>query len=69
MSAEQAPEPTMDEILASIRRIISDEPSRGDAGGIDVGAGAGQNESEMGSGSVADDIARALMKMQDWKLC
>ena len=50
----------MDEILASIRRIISDEPSRGDAGGIDVGAGAGQNESEMGSGSVADDIARAL---------
>ncbi len=55
MSAEQAPEPTMDEILASIRRIISDEPSRND-----VSAGAGQIESEMGSGSVADDIARAL---------
>ncbi|MGH1350209.1 MAG: DUF2497 domain-containing protein [Methyloligellaceae bacterium] len=47
-NTDQAPEPTMDEILASIRRIISDEPTDN------------QKASEGDKDSVADDIARAL---------
>ncbi len=47
-NTDQAPEPTMDEILASIRRIISDEPTDN------------QKQSDGDKDSVADDIARAL---------
>lgn len=47
--ADQAPEPSMDEILASIRRIISDEPTSGSTGQ----QGSGENQ-------VANDIANAL---------
>ncbi len=47
-NTDQAPEPTMDEILASIRRIISDEPTDN------------QKQPDGDNDSVADDIARAL---------
>ncbi len=65
MSAERAPEPTMDEILASIRRIISDEPTEqaGDTSGqfaSDHLVHPDQNERLAVGSSVADDIARAL---------
>lgn len=45
-NTDQAPEPTMDEILASIRRIISDEPT--------------DKNAQPSDDNVAGDIARAL---------
>ncbi len=45
-NTDQAPEPTMDEILASIRRIISDEPT--------------DKNAQPADNNVAGDIARAL---------
>jgi cell pole-organizing protein PopZ len=53
MTTERAPEPTMDEILASIKRIIADE----DQGGRDASAPApfGRAEPAFGSAPDGDD--------------
>lgn len=64
-SSEQAPEPTMDEILASIRKIIADD-DQGAQGAENQAvaaepapvAGGGQAETEQAN--LVDDIANAL---------
>ena len=60
-SSEQAPEPTMDEILASIRRIIADEPTVSSENPSPP-PGAGAMDAD---GGVVDDIARALSQGGD----
>lgn len=55
-SSEQSPEPTMDEILASIRRIIADEPT---IPSHRSSAPAAENREAPDEG-VVNDIARAL---------
>lgn len=60
-SSEQSPEPTMDEILASIRRIIADEPTESSQHAA-APAGEGADLAEDG---VVNDIARALSQGGD----
>ena len=61
---ERAPEPTMEEILASIRRIIADDDqgeSRGRPEAAHVAAEPGPDSAEMEADSqIIDDIARVL---------
>ena len=58
-STEQAPEPTMDEILASIRRIIADDEA--DVGAKEEGsAPAEPGPAAPAEHNLADDIAKAL---------
>jgi len=70
-SSEQAPEPTMDEILASIRKIISDdEPGNAaqpevaapEAGAQETGA---EEAAAPGGDALADDLANALSETQE----
>lgn len=60
--AKKAEEPSMEEILASIRRIISDEDSQG-AGSADGGAGE-KVETPVAEGA-ADDMGNASEMSQD----
>ncbi len=62
-STEQAPEPTMDEILASIRKIISDDETGGDAQPEVAEAESAAAEPAAGDGLV-DDLANALNDVQ-----
>jgi uncharacterized protein len=67
-STERAPEPTMEEILASIRRIISDEEGAGETQPKPVAASAAPAEEEVqrlgqedeADKAIIDDIARVL---------
>jgi cell pole-organizing protein PopZ len=70
-STEQAPEPTMDEILASIRKIIADDDQNAAQQSGDTGAPAsapesapaaspGGGEEAASSSSLVNDIANAL---------
>ena len=59
-SSEQAPEPTMDEILASIRKIISDDEP-GDSPQTESPAAVAAAPAE---GALADDLANALNDTQ-----
>jgi len=64
-SSEQAPEPTMDEILASIRKIISDDETEGDAQPEVAAAepAAAETAAPAGDG-LADELANALSDAQ-----
>ncbi len=59
-SSEQAPEPTMDEILASIRKIISDDEP-GDSPQTESSAPAAPAPAE---GALANELANALTDPQ-----
>ncbi len=64
-STEQAPEPTMDEILASIRRIIADDEATSGSRPAPKAAGPALREPERPRpratpASLVDDIAQAL---------
>lgn len=61
-SSEQAPEPTMDEILASIRKIIADDDQEADnqVAAVEPAAAAGGGQAEAGQANLVDDIANAL---------
>ncbi|GAB4237425.1 MAG: hypothetical protein Kow0032_23240 [Methyloligellaceae bacterium] len=59
-SSEQAPEPTMDEILASIRKIIADDEQQEEAAQEQGGPAPEAAAPSEGQGSLAEDIENAL---------
>ncbi len=72
-STEQAPEPTMDEILASIRKIISDDETGSESADdaqpqvaeAETAAAGPAESSEPSSDGLVDDLANALTDVQD----